>query len=223
MLQKVEFKLQELNKKKAEQYYKKKEADLEAWGLTAKKGEPPIIVTDEEYDALVKAGNGVSSRNSVATLLNVMAIVTIIFGIIGGFIANALLGDKGFFYAILMVVVSIILATVLGGVSEAIKLLQQLIDDKPLEVPKEFKVKQSEPAQQPVIVQPVAPPVMYQQQVQQTYQPPVQPVYQPPVYQPPVYTQAPSYTPSYQSSFTQPSFEDKDDPFKANAPMKFDD
>lgn len=224
MLQKVEDKLQELNKKKAEQYYKKKESDLEIWGLTARKGEPPIIVTDEEYEALVKAGNGVSSRNGVATLLNIVAIVTLIFGIIGAFIANVLLGDSGFFYAVLVVVVAIILATLLGGVAEAVKLLQQLIDDKPLEVPKEYKTKSQshENVQPPVVIQPVAPPIMYQQQpVQQTYQ---TPVYQPPVYQPPVYTAQPPYTPGqYHSPMAQNDFQDNDDPFKANAPMSFDD
>lgn len=219
MLQKVEDKLNELNKKKSEQYYKKKEADLIAWDLVARKGEPPIVVTDEEYDALVKASNGVATRNGVATLLNIVAIASLIFGFIGAFLANTLLGDKGFFYAIIIAVLGIVFATLLGGVAEAVKLLQQLIDDRPIDSPTKSKPKKSEAPQNGVAVQNVAPPVMYQQQpVQPVYQ---APVYQPPVYQPPVYTQQP-YTPPYKPSFTPPDI-NEDDLFKANAPMKFDD
>ncbi|MBQ7295206.1 MAG: hypothetical protein IJW86_10910 [Clostridia bacterium] len=188
MLNQVENKLQELNKKKAEQYYKKKESDLEIWGLTAKKGEPPIIVSDEEYDALVKASNGLSSRNGVAVLLNIVSIVTIIFSIIGAFLFYVLSAENGFFYSVLIVICGIIFATILGGLAEAVKLLQQLIDDKPIDVPNEFKHKQQ--PQQPVM-----------------YQPPVyqQPVYQTPVYQPPVFTQPPVYQQQYQApQQTQP-------------------
>ena len=36
MLEQVENKIQELKKLRAEEYYKKKDADLKAWGLTAK-------------------------------------------------------------------------------------------------------------------------------------------------------------------------------------------
>ena len=173
MLQQVEAKLRELNKKKAEQYYKKKESDLEIWGLTAKKGETPIVVSDEEYDALVKASNGLASRNSVAVLLNIVSITTIIFSFIGAFLFY-IIADGGLFYSALFIICGIILATVLGGLSEAIKLLQQLIDDKPIDVPNEFKNTPQNTYQ---------PPVMYQQP----------PVYQTPVYQPPVYAQPPVY------------------------------
>ncbi len=183
MLQQVESKLQELNKKKAEQYYKKKESDLEIWGLTAKKGEPPIIVSDEEYDALVKASNGLSSRNGVAVLLNIVAITTLIFSLIGAFLIYILADSSGLFYAVSVIICGIIFATILGGLSEAVKLLQQLIDDKPIDVPNEFKHKQ-QPPQSATYQQPV----MYQQ-----------PVYQTPVYQPPVYTQPPVYQQQYQA------------------------
>lgn len=221
MLQKVEEKLKELNKKKSEQYYKKKEADLIAWDLVARKGEPPIVVTDEEYDALVKASNGVATRNSVATLLNIVSVVTLIFGIIGAFLANTLLGDKGFFYAVIIAVLGIVFATILGGVAEAVKLLQQLIDDRTIDKPEEIKPQKTESVKSAPVVQNAVPPVMYQQSVQPVYQ---TPVYQPPVYQPPVYTQQPSYPSQYKPSFTPPDFDsNEDDPFKANAPMKFDD
>ena len=36
MLEQVENKIQELKKLRAEEYYKKKDADLRAWGLTTK-------------------------------------------------------------------------------------------------------------------------------------------------------------------------------------------
>ncbi len=222
MLKQVEMKLQELNKKKAEQYYKKKETDLETWGLTARKGEPPIVVTDEEYEALVKAGNGLSSRNGVAILLNIVAVTVLIFSIIGAFLLNVLSEEAGFFYSIVLVICGIVFTTILGGLAEAIKLLQQLIDDRPSEIPGEYTVKQSTALQQNAV--PQQPPTMYQQQ--SVYQQP--PQYQPPTYQqPPVYQQAPpvyqppQYQPSqYQPSYTPPSF-DEDDIFKANAPVQF--
>ncbi len=222
MLKQVEMKLQELNKKKAEQYYKKKETDLETWGLTARKGEPPIVVTDEEYEALVKAGNGLSSRNGVAILLNIVAVTVLIFSIIGAFLLNVLSEDAGFFYSIVLVICGIVFTTILGGLAEAIKLLQQLIDDRPSEIPGEYSVKQSTAVQQNAA--PQQPPTMYQQQ--SVYQQP--PQYQPPTYQqqsvyqqaPPVY-QPPQYQPSqYQPPYTPPSF-DEDDIFKANAPVQF--
>ncbi len=227
MLKQVEMKLQELNKKKAEQYYKKKETDLETWGLTARKGEPPVVVTDEEYEALVKASNGLTSRNGVAILLNIVAVTVLIFSIIGAFLLNVLSEESGFFYSIVLVICGIVFTTILGGLAEAIKLLQQLIDDKPSEIPGEYKVKQSTVVQQNAA--PQQPPTLYQQQ--SVYQQP--PVYQPPQYQqqnayqqptyqqaPPVYQQ-PQYQPSqYQPPYTPPSF-DEDDIFKANAPVQF--
>lgn len=183
MLQQVEAKLQELNKKKAEEYYKKKESDLEIWGLSSKKGEPPLIVSDEEYDALVKASNGLSSRNGVAVLLNIIAISTMIFSFIGAFLYYILSDSKSLFTAVLIVIGGVIMATALGGIAEAIKLLQQLIDDRPLDVPNEFKHKTQTQYQQPV---------MYQQP----------PVYQTPVYQAPIYQQPPVYQPQYQTPQT---------------------
>ena len=54
MLEQVELKIQELQKAQAEEYYKKKEADLRTWGLVSKKENgksTPLVVTDQEYDA----------------------------------------------------------------------------------------------------------------------------------------------------------------------------
>ena len=56
MLEQVEKKIEELKKTQAREYYKKKEADLEAWGLASKKEgnkRIPIIVTNDEYEALI--------------------------------------------------------------------------------------------------------------------------------------------------------------------------
>ena len=53
MLEQVENKILELKKIQAEEYYKRKDADLQAWGLTYKTDGnkvTPIIVTDEEYE-----------------------------------------------------------------------------------------------------------------------------------------------------------------------------
>lgn len=191
MLQQVEAKLQELNKKKAEEYYKKKESDLEIWGLSSKKGEPPLIVSDEEYDALVKASNGLSSRNGVAVLLNIVAISTMILSFIGAFLYYVIAESGNLFTAVLIIIGGVVMATALGGIAEAIKLLQQLIDDKPLDVPNEFKHKTQPQYQQPV---------MYQQP----------PVYQAPVYQPPVYQAPPVYQPQYQAP--QPAADDNNYP-----------
>lgn len=219
MNQKVDAKLQELNQKKNEQYFKKKETDLETWGLVAKKGEPPIIVSDEEYEALVKASNGLASRNGVSVLLNIVSITVLVFSIIGALLANIFLENATMFTSVIIVICGIVFTTILGGLAEAIKLLQQLIDDKPLEIP----AKQPKGANATQPQQPPQPPVMYQQQAvyppQTVYQPQAAyqqpPVYQPqpPVYQPPAYQQSPSYaTPVYEA----------DDIFKANAPVQFD-
>ena len=83
MLEQVEQKIQELKKLQAEEYYKKKDADLNTWGLTSKKNgkkTTPIIVNDEEYEALIKASSGVSKagRNSVANILKACSVASVI-------------------------------------------------------------------------------------------------------------------------------------------------
>ena len=93
MLEQVENKIQELKKLRAEEYYKKKDADLKAWGLTAKvdgKKVTPIIVTDEEYEELVKASNGVgkTGRNPVANMLNILAWLIIVVSAVAGALRN---------------------------------------------------------------------------------------------------------------------------------------
>lgn len=167
MLEQVEIKIQELKKLRAEEYYKKKDADLKSWGLTTKtdgKKVTPIIVTDEEYEELVKASNGVGKigRNSVAILLNVLAIVIIVIGAIVGIVAADLVEGSSILVFSASLVISAIIAVIFRGIAEAIRLLQQIIDSKPLDKPdpsamKKPQVKKAgapkQPAQAPVQAQ----------------------------------------------------------------------
>lgn len=146
MLEQVENKIQELKKLRAEEYYKKKEEDLKAWGLTTKvdgKKVTPIIVTDEEYEELVRASNGVGKvgRNSVANMLSVFSWVILVIGAIAGAVAASLSKD----YAVIAFTISIgiaaIVAVIFTGLAEAIKLLQQLLDGRNLEKPDASLVK----------------------------------------------------------------------------------
>lgn len=155
MLEQVENKIQELKKIRAEEYYKKKDADLKAWGLTTKadgKKVTPIIVTDEEYEELVKASNGVgkTGRNPVANLLNVLAVAVLILGAVAGAVVAAL--NEGF--AVVSFTVAIIIAAIIAvifmGLAEAIKLLQQLLDGKTLERPDPALTKKPQVKKAPV-------------------------------------------------------------------------
>lgn len=224
MLEQVELKIQELQKKQAEEYYKKKDEDLRSWGLTTKKDGKktvPIIVTDDEYEALIKASNGVgrTGRNSVSVLLNAMSVAVLVIGIVTGFVLREFADELGLVYLTAAVVVGAVFAALLKGAAEAVRLLQQIIDGKPMEAPKEVKA-QPQPAkpQQPVAAptyQPARPqeqPVMYYQQV--PVQPPVyhqnysQPYAQP--YQQPINQQ-----PTYQPQSSQETFP----PQSASAPF----
>lgn len=218
MSREVELKLKEFQQKQAEQFYKRKEEDLKTWGLASKKEgniETPIVVTDEEYEALVKANSSMgTNRNTVAILLNALALAVLISGVIVGFVIKNINPELGFVYLSLSVVAGIVLAAILKGIAEAVKLLQRLIDLKPVDIPGEMK--KAAPAQPPVII----PVQMTGEQPQPVYyqppqQPPVyqqvyqQPVYQQPVYQQPVYPQgyAPQPQPT-QEGYTPSAFED---------------
>lgn len=226
MLEQVELKIQELKKKQAEEYYKKKDADLTAWGLTTKKDgkkSTPIIVTDEEYEALIEASNGVgrSGRNSIAIAFNVMSVIIMIIGIAGGIVVKSFAQELGFIYFSLTVLGCGVIALIFRGLAEAIRLLQQLVDNRSTVIPEDQKAayeaekaarkaaKAKAPAaEQPPVYQQAAP---AQQQAAVYVQQPVyaqQPVYQqgagaqtgayqqavqPGVYQQPVYVQQPVY------------------------------
>lgn len=185
MLEQVESKIQELKKQHAEEYYKKKDADLNSWGLTAKRNgnkTTPIIVTDDEYEALIKAANGVGSygRNATANLLSSVAIAIIVIGTAGGAAIWAMSDNLGFAWFSLCLLGSLLLALIFRGLSEAIGLLQQLIDMKPLVKPDpaHASVQPTQPMQQ----MPIAPQgVQYAQQ-----QPGQPPIYQAAAYRQPV-------------------------------------
>ncbi|MDO4380393.1 MAG: hypothetical protein Q4D20_05925 [Clostridia bacterium] len=135
MLEQVENKIKELTDQQKEEYYKKKDADLLAWGLSSKsqgKKEVPLIITDEEYEALIDASTaaGRTSRNPIANMLNVTSIVIAVLGLITGIVLLKFNDDLGFVYLSVSVLVGAILALLFRGVGEAIKILQQLLDMK---------------------------------------------------------------------------------------------
>ena len=134
MLDKVEEKIRELEKMQREEYNRKKKTDLDQWGLTTRKSggkTAPLVVTDEEYEALVKASNGVGmpSRNPVAKTLNVAALCVLSLGIIVGFALLNFVDELGWLYLVASVLVGAILSLIFRGISEAIRLLQQLVDE----------------------------------------------------------------------------------------------
>ncbi len=191
MLEQVENKILELKRIQAEEYYKKKDADLQAWGLTYKTDgnkTTPIIVTDEEYEALIKASNGVDriGRNPFAKTLNVLAYISVGVGAAAGAVVAALSDDLAFVYFTLCLVAGLVIGVIFKGMSEIIKLLQQIIDSKPNEKPEDIVLTPEQAKAQPK-----------KSKAQQTAQPaqPQQPVYQPvyPAYPgaPAVYTQQP--------------------------------
>ena len=183
MLEQVENKILELKKIQAEEYYKRKDADLQAWGLTYKTDGnkvTPIIVTDEEYDALIKASNGVDhvGRNPFAKTLNVLSYISASAGAVSGAVVAALSDELAFVYFTLCLVAGLVVGVTFKGMSEILKLLQQIIDSKPNEKPEDLALAAEQAkTQQKKAPQPKAQPVQPQAQAQ-----PVQPqqaVYQP--------------------------------------------
>jgi len=159
MLEQVEQKIQELKKLQAEEFYKKKDTDLSTWGLTSKKNgkkSTPIIVTDDEYEALIKASNGVgkSGRNPVANTLKAFSVASIIVGVVAGATAWFSAKEMGFIWFSIAVLTGIVISLIFHGLSEAIRLLQQILDQKPLRRPDPLhtRVQQNQtiPTQPPV-------------------------------------------------------------------------
>lgn len=190
MLEQVENKILELKKIQAEEYYKKKDADLQSWGLTYKTDGnkvTPIIVTDEEYEALIKASNGVDrvGRNTYAKILNALSYISVAVGCVSGAVVAALSDNLAFVYFSLCTVAGLVIAVIFKGLSEILKLLQQIIDSKPNEKPEDIALEaekaKSKQKKQPKTTQSVQPQTQVQMQVQP--QPQQQAVYQP-VYTP---------------------------------------
>lgn len=134
MLEQVENKIKEFSSEQKEEYYRKKDADLLSWGLSGKSGKGkktvPLIVTDEEYEALIDAATaaGRTSRNPVANMLNIVSVIIIALGIIVGFVLYVFSQSLGFVYLSVSVAAGLLFSLLFRGVGEAIKILQQLLD-----------------------------------------------------------------------------------------------
>lgn len=131
MLEPVEDKIKEFEQQQKDEFYKRKNDDLVSWGLSGKK-EAPLIVTDDEYEALITASSGISSvsRNKVARMMSISSVAIITVGIIIGAAAFALGSDLRLIYCSVSIVVSTLIALIFRGLGEAIRLLQQLLDIK---------------------------------------------------------------------------------------------
>ena len=138
MIDKVEAKIAELKKQQREEYYRKKEADLAQWGLGPQKKSKksaPIVVTDEEYEALIDASSGVGmpTRNGFARLLNIAALIVAVAGIIIGFVVANLHEEMSFPIFMGAVVAAVLVALIFLGIGEALRLLQQIADMQRIE------------------------------------------------------------------------------------------
>ena len=201
MTERVDLKIQELKRIQSEEYYKKKDADLFSWGLTEKDAsgkEVPLAITDEEYEELIIAANGVNtvaSRNNVAKALNVVAVCTIVVGFIVGFALMTFAESSKIAYISISMLISILIAFMFWGLAEAIKLLQQLIDRKAPERPAEAAKAPQQPrpaaqaqpqpqTQYQVTYTTATPPFVQMNPQQMGYQPVQMPQAQPVAYQP---------------------------------------
>ena len=138
MIDQVEAKIAELKKQQREEYYRKKETDLAQWGLgPQKKGKnsTPLVVTDEEYEALIDASSGVGmpTRNAYAKILNAAALVVVVAGIIIGFVVANLHEEMSFPIFMGTVIATILVALIFLGLGEALRLLQQIADTQRIE------------------------------------------------------------------------------------------
>ena len=166
MLEQVEKKIQDLKDLRAKEYYKKKDEDLKAWGLTTKadgKKITPIIVTDDEYEQLVKAANGIgkTGRNSVANILHACAWLVFVIGAVAGSVAAALSEDYAVIAFTASIIIGAIFALIFMGLTEVIRLLQQLIDSKAFEKPEAEAAKKPQVQKAAAKVSAPAPAPMY--------------------------------------------------------------
>ncbi len=136
MIEPVERKIQELNLQKKDALKKQKKANLIRWGFDGKKKNKrdiPVVLTDEEYEAVLEADKSLSStaksdKNLMANILFFMGIAAIVIGIVTGIVLIQLVKDVAFIYLTLSVVIGVLVGFIFFGLSEVIKLLQQLID-----------------------------------------------------------------------------------------------
>lgn len=183
MLTQVENKIKELKSLKTKEYYKQKDADLHNWGI-AKEGKgkkaTPIVITNEEYENLIKLSNGVgkTGRNTVAIALRKAATVAMVVCIVAAVTSLFTSASKAFIWFSLWLMAGFAFTTLFRGLSEAIRLLQQILDGGKDFIPEK---EEETPATAPVPMTQGFVPV----------QPPVYPV----GYPQPYYAPAPQVTP----------------------------
>ena len=85
MLSQVENKIQELNGEQSREYKKRKQAFLEESGIKSEGSKSNLVVTDEEYEELLKAsfGTRIAGINKTARVMNVCSGLVIALGIAG--------------------------------------------------------------------------------------------------------------------------------------------
>lgn len=136
MIEPVEKKIQEINLKKKKALRKQKDQNLLRWGFDGKrknKNDIPLILTDEEYNAILEAeksysGAVKSDKNPLANLLLVMAVAAVVIGIVAGIVLYQIATDIGFIYFTASVIVGVFTGVILYALSEILKMLQQLVD-----------------------------------------------------------------------------------------------
>lgn len=136
MIEPVERKIGQINAQKNKALKKQREENLARWGFDGKKknkNDIPLILTDEEYEAVLEADKEYSAaaktdKNGMARLLNIFAIAMLVIGVVAGIVFYQLAEDIGFVYLTISIVIGVVLSVLFFGLSEAIKLLQQLVD-----------------------------------------------------------------------------------------------
>lgn len=136
MIEPVEKKIQEINLKKKKALKKQRDENLIRWGFDGKKknkNDIPLILTDEEYDAILEADKAYSSvvktdKNFLSNFLIILAIVSAVAGVVAGIVLYQVATDIGFIYFTISVVAGAFISVIFCALSEILKLLQQLVD-----------------------------------------------------------------------------------------------
>lgn len=139
MLEQVERKLEELDRMKKQTYYRQKDEDLIAWGLTTQtkgKKEVPIIITDDEYEELKQAAKGTDYTQKgnarFTSLLKALAIITAVVGLVAGIVLYLICSDSSLklVYLSLCWIGGIVVCFLFLGIVEIIHLLNRILQDK---------------------------------------------------------------------------------------------
>lgn len=138
MIEPVEKKIQEINLKKKNALKKQKDANLIRWGFDGKKrhkNDIPLILTDEEYEAILEAdkdyGASVKSdKNAFANFLTALAVIMVVVGVVAGIVLYQVVEEIGLIYFTVSLFAGVVLGVIFYALAEIIKLLQQLIDRK---------------------------------------------------------------------------------------------